>query len=67
MRCWRHVLEGVVAPREYFLQGKGYYGDASKARNEVILRDGWRGKWTVLTDDFFDTLGTKEYVLGFFF
>lgn len=26
-----------MASGEYFLQGKGYYGDASKARNEVIL------------------------------
>lgn len=35
---------GGVAPRQYFLQGKGYYGDASKARNEVIFCDGWREK-----------------------
>lgn len=25
---------------EYFLQGKGYYGDATKAKTEVILFDG---------------------------
>lgn len=66
-RCWRHVLEGVVSFGEYYLQGKGYYGDASKAKNEVILSDGWREKWTTLTDYFFDTLGTEEYVLIIFF
>lgn len=66
MRSWRHVLQGVVAFGELFLQGKGYYGDASKAKNEVIHFDGWREKWTTLTDDFFDTLGTEEYVLVIF-
>lgn len=38
------MLEEVVALGEYFLQGNRYYGDASKARNEVILCDAWREK-----------------------
>lgn len=56
-----------MAPGEYFLQGNGYYGDANKAQNEVILCVGWREKQTTFADDFFDTLGAEKCGLIFFF
>lgn len=55
-----------MALGEYFLQGNGYYGDANKAKNEVILCVGWREKQTTFADDFFDNLGAEKCGLIFF-
>lgn len=50
-------------PGECFLQGKGFYGDTSKARNEVILSDSWKE----IADHFLGILSSEEYVLIVFF